>query len=170
MKKLVAFLVVIGFTVAAAPMADAGGRGGHYRHPGHYRHSHGDHFWIGLGVGVLSGAIASSFYYAAPAPPRRVVYTEPQTVIVHRAPTVVVPPERRYSTLLPVEYGQVKVTPAALNLRGGPGVEYQVAGRLKKGDVLDVIESAPGWFYVRTPDGVQGWVMDQYTEPVQPVG
>jgi uncharacterized protein YgiM (DUF1202 family) len=175
MKKIITILVLVGFLVAsAAPMAAAGGHGHHYRpYVRYHHHSYArDNFWIGLGVGVLTGAIVSSIYYDPPPPPRRVVYyAEPQTVVVHnQSPTVIVPPERQFGTALPATYGQVTVTPAALNLRAGPGIDHEVTGRVKKGDVLDVIASQPGWFYIRTPEAVYGWVMDQYTEPAKPVG
>ena len=173
MKKLITILVSIALVATlAAPVAYADGRHHHYRpHVRFHGHSHsGDHFWFGLGVGVLTSAIVSSLYYSPPPPPSRVVYVEPQTVVVQPSPRVYVTPERKFGTPLPATYGQVTVTPSALNMRSGPGVEHDVTGRLNKGDVLDVINSAPGWFYVRSPDGSYGWVMDQYTAPTQPVG
>lgn len=177
MKKLVTILVTVGFIVTTmAPTAVAGGHG-HYRghhhrshvYLGHYHHFSGDHFWIGLGVGVLTGAIVSGLYHSPP-PPRRVVYVDPQPVVVQRAPAVVVAPPRKFGTALPAKYGQVTVMPSALNLRNGPGTDYKITGTVNKDDVLDVIASEPRWFYVRTPDGSYGWVMDKYTRPAQPVG
>lgn len=182
MKKLVTILVTIGFLAATmAPMAYADGRG-HYRGYGfgHY-HGHGypsygyhgryhasdDFFWLGLGVGVLTGAFASGIYYTSPPPPR-VVYYEPQTVVVP-PPTVVTPPQQ-FGRALPADYGQVTVVAAELNMRSGPGLDREVTGKAIKGEVLDVIESIKDWFYIRTPAGTYGWVMDKYTEPAQPVG
>ncbi len=176
MKKLVTILVIAGFLIATtAPMAAANERGYyrgyHHRSHVHYRpyHRSGDHFWIGLGLGVLTGAIVSSFHYSPP-PPHRVVYVEPRPVFVQQPPTVVVAPQRKFGKAPPATYGQVTVTPAALNLRYGPGVGHEITGKVNKGDVLDVIASEPDWFYVRTPDGSYGWVMDQYTISAQPVG
>ena len=176
MKKLTTILIAIVFIFAVtAPLAYAGGRG-HYRghhyrsHVYHRGHHSGDHFWVGLGFGVLTGALVSSFYYSPPPPPRRVVYVEPRTVVVERPAIVYQTPPKQFGTALPAAYGQVTVMPSALNMRSGPGVEHAVVGRANKGDVLDVIQSAPGWFYVRSPEGAYGWVMDQYTTPAQPVG
>ncbi len=174
MKKLIAILVTAGFLVTTlAPVAIAGGRGHrHYRHGhryhGHYRHGHGssDHFWFGLGIGVLTSAIISSYHYSTP--PRRVVYYDPPPVVVSRPPVVVQP--NGYGTPLKPAYGQVIVTAAELNMRVGPGPDRAVIGKVRKGDILAVIDSIPSWFYVRLPDGRYGWVMDRYTKPAQPVG
>lgn len=174
MKKLMTILVTVAFLFAAgAPMAYAGGHGHYYRPHASYHHHYrsGDQFWVGLGLGVLTTAIVSSFYYSPPPPPPgRVVYVEPEAVVVQPPAKVYVTPQRKFGTPLPATYGQVTVTPSALNMRSGPGVGHDVTGRVNKGDVLDVIESVPGWFYVRTPSGTYGWVMDQYTAPAQPVG
>ncbi|MEJ2038458.1 MAG: SH3 domain-containing protein, partial [Desulfosarcinaceae bacterium] len=156
----------------STPMAYAGGRGHYYRpHASYHHHSHsGDNFWVGLGFGVLTGAIVSSFYYSPPPPPPgRVVYVEPQPVVVQPPPTVYVTPPSSYVTPPPAP-NQVTVTPSALNLRSGPGVEHEVIGRINQGDVLDVLENVPGWSYVQTPQGSYGWVMKEYTAPVPPVG
>jgi uncharacterized protein YgiM (DUF1202 family) len=171
MKKLLIIMVTVAFTVTTmAPIAGAGGRGHAYRYHGHHRHHHhGGHdtFWIGLGLGVLTGTIVSGFHYESP-PPKRVVYYEPSPVVISRPPVVVQPKE--YGTALIAEFGQVVVTAAELNVRSGPGLDRAVLGRVRKGDVLAVIDSIPSWFYVRAADGRYGWVMDRYTKPAQPVG
>ena len=172
MKKPITILVSIIFLVTAlAPMAIAGGRHYHhgYRFHGHYsHHSHGshDHFWFGLGIGVLTAAIVSNIYHSPP--PRRVVYYDPPPVVVSRAPIVIQP--EKYGKPLKPAYGNVIVTAAELNMRSGPGPDRAVVGIVRKGDVLSVIDSIPSWFYVRVPNGRYGWVMDRYTRPAQPVG
>ena len=184
MKKLVAILVSAAFLLGiTAPMAAAGGRGYHYghgfSHHGHYRYyrGSGDQFWFGLGLGVLTGALVSSFYYEPPPPPpSRVVYYNPAHVVVQSPPVVVQPPPvvvrpERFGTAARAKFGQVQVTAPELNIRSGPNLQGAVTGSLKKGDVLDVIESIPEWFYVRTPTGQYGWVVDRYTRPAQaPLG
>jgi len=183
MKKLITILVCAAFLVSmTAPMAAAGGgrfyRGHGYPYHGHYRHYYGSggHFWFGLGLGVLTGALVSSIYYSPPPPPARVVYYEPARVVVQQPPVVVQPPPvvvppQRFGTAAPAKYGQIQVTAPELNMRSGPSLERAVTGSVQKGDVLDVIESAPDWFYVRTPSGQYGWVMDKYTRPAQaPLG
>ncbi len=165
MKKTITILVTVVFLVTAlAPMAIAGGRHGHYH--GHYRHHGGhDHFWFGLGLGVLTAAIVSSIHYSSP--PRRVVYYEPAPVVVSRTPVIRSKP---YGTPLKADFGQVIVTAAELNMRSGPGPDRTVVGIVRKGDVLAVIDSIPSWFYVREANGRYGWVMDRYTRPAQPLG
>ena len=166
MKKPIIILVTIVFVLTTiASMAHAGGYG--HRYHGHYHHGHGgDYFWVGLGLGVLTAAIVSSYHYNPP--PRRVVYYEPAPVVVSRAPVVVQP--NVYGQALKANYGTVIVTAAELNMRSGPGPDRAIVGKVRKGDVLAVIDSIPSWFYVRLPDGRYGWVMDRYTKPAQPVG
>lgn len=171
MKKSILILVLVAFFIAStAPIAGAGGRVYGFGHHGHYSHyrSSGDHFWFGLGMGVLTGAIVSSFYYAPPPPPPPVVYYPPSAVVVSQAPVVVQP--QRFGTAPPPAYGQVVVTAAELNMRSGPGLDRAVMGKVRKGDVLSVMDSIPDWFYVREPNGRYGWVMDQYTRPAEPLG
>lgn len=173
MKKGITILVTTAFLVTAlAPAAMAGG--GHHRyyghryhgHHGHHGHHSGDHFWIGLGFGVLTAAIVSSIYHSPP--PKRVVYYQPPPVVVSRAPVVI---ERdKYGKPLKATYGNVIVTAAELNMRSGPGPDRAIVGTVRKGDVLSVIDSIPSWFYVREPSGRYGWVMDRYTRPAQPLG
>ena len=169
MKKTITILVTAIFIVVTlAPITWAGGRHGHY-YRGHYRHYHGGHdnFWIGLGLGVLTGAIISSFHYSSPRQPR-VVYNDPPPVVVSRTPVVIQP--KRYGKALKAAFGNVLVTAAELNVRSGPGMDRAVVGQVRKGDVLAVIDSIPDWFYIRSADGRYGWVMDRFTRPAQPVG
>jgi uncharacterized protein YgiM (DUF1202 family) len=170
MKKIMSIMVIIAMIVTTVvPAAIAGGRVHGYRYHGHYRHYHGGHdnFWIGLGLGVITGAIVSCFHYTSP-PPRRVVYYDPPPVVVSRTPVSVQP--KSYGKALKPAFGMVIVTAAELNLRSGPGLDRSVVGQVRKGDVLGVIDSIPNWFYVRNADGRYGWVMDSYTKPSRPVG
>jgi uncharacterized protein YgiM (DUF1202 family) len=170
MKKIISTMVIIAMiSVTLAPAAIAGGRGHGYRYHGHYRHYHGgyDNFWIGLGLGVITGAIVSGIY-STPPPPRRVVYYDPPPVVVSRTPVSVQP--KSYGKALKPTFGMVIVTAAELNLRSGPGLDRAVVGRVRKGDILGVIDSIPSWFYVRNANGRYGWVMDRYTKPSGPVG
>ncbi len=167
MKKLIAIMVIAGLIVTTmAPVAMAGGRfhGHHFRY--HHSHGGGGHFWLGLGLGVLTTAVITSNYYSPP--PQRVVYYEPAPVVVTRTPVVI--QRNEYRSVPAPDYGQVEVTAAELNLRSGPGPDRTVVGIVHKGDILAVIDSIPSWFYVRLPDGHYGWVMDRYTRPAQPVG
>ena len=170
MKKPVTILLTIAILlVFTASGAGAGERVYGFRSHGHRHHhyyqSSPDNFWFGLGMGVLTGAIVSSFYYAAPPP---AVYYPPSAGVVSPPPAAV--PPQRFGTAQAPAYGQVVVTAAALNIRSGPGLDHAIAGSVRKGDILSVIDSVPDWFYIREPNGRYGWVMDRYTRPTQPLG
>lgn len=56
------------------------------------------------------------------------------------------------------------VTTDMLNMRSGPGLEYDVVAHLQKGDALEVgarIE-ASDWVKVSTAEGLEGWVAVEY--------
>ena len=63
---------------------------------------------------------------------------------------------------------QVVVTPAALNVRQGPGKTHPVIYQVYRHDILKIIGSATGWFYVSLPSGVCGWVMAEFVSPLVP--
>ncbi|MCF6092768.1 SH3 domain-containing protein [Microaerobacter geothermalis] len=48
-----------------------------------------------------------------------------------------------------------------LNVRSGPGVEYEKIGELKKGDTLDVRRVKEGWYQLIF-NGQEGWVAGEY--------
>jgi len=50
------------------------------------------------------------------------------------------------------------VKPAKLNLRGGPGENYSVVGRLEKGTTVNQIESKGDWLKIETPTNAFGFV------------
>jgi uncharacterized protein YraI len=61
---------------------------------------------------------------------------------------------------------EVVVTAKALNVRGGPGVEYDKIGLVYEGDVLTVTacNHARDWLAVTLPDGTEGWVSAGHVE------
>lgn len=63
-------------------------------------------------------------------------------------------------TPTPIPAGQVTVTSAQVNLRGGPGMAFDVVATARQGDSLDVTGSDAGqdWWRVCCTDGVAGWV------------
>lgn len=161
MKRFVSILAIAGVLLAGASSAFAGGRyyrSFHRHHPRvHYVHS-GDHL-AALGFGILAGVIISDLIY------------QPQPVVVYRTPPPPPAPvvvNRYYTTPPPPPPPQeviewVTVTVKELNVRSGPGAEHPVTGRVRQGDVLELVGRTPGWFAVKTPDGLYGWVMDKYT-------
>jgi uncharacterized protein YraI len=66
-------------------------------------------------------------------------------------------------TAAPAAPVQAEVITYGLNVRSGPGMDYQSIGTVARGTVLEVIDvSANGnWLQVITPDGGRGWVSSQ---------
>jgi serine/threonine protein kinase/formylglycine-generating enzyme required for sulfatase activity len=54
----------------------------------------------------------------------------------------------------------------AMNVRGGPGTEYDVLGQVKQGDKLEILARTEGsdWLQVRLSDGKKGWVSAELLE------
>jgi len=51
-----------------------------------------------------------------------------------------------------------QVTQGVVNLREGAGTSFQVVGKARVGEVLDILHETSEWYQVRTSDGRQGWV------------
>ena len=110
---------------------------------------------------VVRGAsysVAGGVYYQNVLGGYRVVEVPREVVVVNSPPVV-----RTMEALLPSE---VQVAAAALNVRTGPGLHYSMIDQVQRGDILQVISSAPGWFRVQIGSGQSGWVMDSFTVPV----
>ncbi len=58
----------------------------------------------------------------------------------------------------------VRVISETLNVRSGPNINYEVLGRLGKGDTVVVMGSRYGWKEVELPPGYKGWVHSDYVE------
>ncbi|MBC7325916.1 MAG: N-acetylmuramoyl-L-alanine amidase, partial [Moorella sp. (in: Bacteria)] len=61
---------------------------------------------------------------------------------------------------------QVRITGSYVNIRTGPGMEYEIIDVLPRGTELKLLEVAPGWYRVQLYDGRRGWVSATYAEPV----
>jgi len=185
MKKILCISAALMFVAATwIPSVSAGG----YYYPSHHRnyyphysyshrthhHWHSNDVWLGLGLGVLTGAVIGSIAAAPPPPPPAVVYVPERRVVVQTQPVVQqiqVVPERIYPVERELVLRQVTTTPELLNVRSGPDMNSGVVGQVRKNQVLNVIGAAPDWLYIKTEDGYYGWVMTQYTlDAVQPVG
>ena len=55
-----------------------------------------------------------------------------------------------------------------VSLRQGPGPQYKVLKTLQTGQSFEVLETKDGFSRVRTSDGVEGWVQEQFTSPNPP--
>lgn len=175
MKKIFITLFTIFFlTISAAPAFARYNRypyapSHHHGGPSYHRgHSNGD-LWVALGFGLLTGGLIS---YMVNAPPSQtVVYANPEPVVVV-PPSRVVIKEHAYAPPQPLPaVEKVVVTAQELNVRSGPGYNHAIAGYVVRGEALEVLGSAPGWYHVRTASGLYGWVMVNFTAPqVVPVG
>jgi uncharacterized protein YgiM (DUF1202 family) len=64
--------------------------------------------------------------------------------------------------------GTLAVVPTndgALNLRTGPGTEFDVIRRLSTGERVRVLETVGNWHRVRHPSGDEGWASARYLAP-----
>ena len=64
-----------------------------------------------------------------------------------------------------IGYGFVKTESGALNVRSGPGTNYNKKGSLPKGTKIDVLEDDGEWLYIRYGT-LEGYVMASYIEAV----
>ena len=112
-----------------------------------------------LPIGFITFAVLGStyYYYAGvyyqKVPSGYVVVEVPPGAVVVEEPPVVVS-------------GSVTVTTPTLNIRSGPGMEFQVVGQVSQGDVLVIRGNAPEWLYVQFPSGKFGWVLERFTTPL----
>jgi len=84
------------------------------------------------------------------------------------ASQVPVPSQPPAETQLPAaSSGKVTVTSPLLNVRSGPGMNFETVTQVRQGTVLEVHGNAPGWLYVRIPSGKFGWVAQQFTTAEQ---
>ncbi len=60
------------------------------------------------------------------------------------------------------------VRPRRLNLRGGPGENYSVIGRLQKGDVVQEVKTKGDWMAIEAPTNAYAFVAAQYLKQEPP--
>ncbi|MCA9728405.1 MAG: SH3 domain-containing protein [Candidatus Eisenbacteria bacterium] len=61
----------------------------------------------------------------------------------------------------------VRITATSLNVRSGPGTDFEVLGSVKKGEVVVQLRESPGWVQIQLESGTIGWVSDKYVEVVE---
>ncbi len=54
------------------------------------------------------------------------------------------------------------ITGSVVNVRSGPGTSYGILTTMKKGQKAGIIGRYNGWYNIRTPDGITGWVTGEY--------
>lgn len=55
----------------------------------------------------------------------------------------------------------------ALNIRKGPGKEYQSVGKVSKGAKLVILNNSQSWYHVRLENGLEGYALSDYIKIVQ---
>ncbi len=114
-----------------------------------------------LAVGFITSLVGGLTYYYyggvyyQKAPSGYVVVKAPSAAVVVEEPPVVVS-------------GRVSVTAITLNIRSGPGMNFEVIGQVSQNDVMVIIGNAPEWLYIKLPSGKFGWVSEKFTTPVFP--
>lgn len=90
---------------------------------------------------------------ATQAPRLQVVLEEAAVALQPPAPEVVEPtaaaPDIRF------------VSGNVVNMRGGPGTNYQVLTQLRRGDPVQVLSGTGGWVKLRTEAGQIGWMAER---------
>lgn len=64
---------------------------------------------------------------------------------------------------------EVSVGVDILNVRSGPGMEFDVAALAYQGEILKTYHESAGWLYVELPSGKLGWVDKKFTEALNRV-
>jgi hypothetical protein len=73
-------------------------------------------------------------------------------------------PTSAFTIASPASEQTATITAAKLNLRAGPGTQYQSLGAYRQGTRVKVLDkdSTNGWLRVRTPQGAEGWMSSNY--------
>lgn len=61
----------------------------------------------------------------------------------------------------------VRVIEGMVNLRDGAGLNHQVIGKARLGEILQILAEAEGWYRVSTEQGLVGWVSKALVVRVQ---
>jgi uncharacterized protein YgiM (DUF1202 family) len=99
-------------------------------------------------------------YYQKTSNGYEVVEPPSEVVVVKEVPSQVKHPEPIGNRLV--------VNTERLNVRSGPGENFDIVFEVVEGDTLEVFGNAPGWVYVKLPSGKFGWVRVTYTESLNP--
>ncbi len=62
------------------------------------------------------------------------------------------------------EIGTATITGSLVNVRSGPGLEYNKTDKLPQNTRIPVLVEKDGWYKVKLPSGETGWVIDDYSE------
>ncbi len=118
-----------------------------------------------LSIGFSTVWVGGSLYYYygdvfyRRVPTGYVVVEPPETTTVVLQPPVVVQPAESAS-------GRVSVIAARLNVRTGPSLSNPILYQVKQNTTLKVQGRDSEWLYVELPGGKHGWVMKEFTVPI----
>ena len=65
----------------------------------------------------------------------------------------------------PIPAGRVRLASGTLNVRSAPSENAAVVGTLQNGEIVLILQTLPGWDYVRA-DGTTGYAASQYIVPL----
>lgn len=101
--------------------------------------------------------LAATLSPTSPATPSAV---SPWPALIPDAPSQAITSTLAAPTPTPTPAGRAVVTSQQANLRGGPGMAFDVAATARQGDVLDVFgsDAAQNWWRVCCIDGAAGWI------------
>ena len=144
MRKIILLLTIV-FFVAGTSTAYARPRHPHRPYRSHHYHNNGAvivGILSAIGFGLLVGTAVERANAYPPA----------------AAPAYMPPPVPN-----PATAHSLVVTAPRLHVRSGPGKHHSVIGEVQLNNVLEIVGSETGWWYVRLYSGQYGWVMSTYT-------
>lgn len=62
---------------------------------------------------------------------------------------------------------QIQVTANEVNLRSGPGINYDIVDSVNQGEIFTLLDIAGDWYQVRTPAGLQAYIKAEFTETTE---
>ncbi len=86
-------------------------------------------------------------------------------VAIIRMPETIPAPARALTPPVPTvpRYERRVVTGSGVNLRSGPGTEHMLAGRVARGETIELLQpESDGWAYVRLGDGRRGYIAARF--------
>lgn len=66
-----------------------------------------------------------------------------------------------------VDFKKAKVNVKCLNVRCGPGIQYDKIGKIYKDDYIEILGQVGDWYVVITENNYVGTVFKEYVEPVE---
>lgn len=110
---------------------------------------------VGAQIEVKSASASTTDKVSASQTGGAIVAVGPENVIVTAPEVMPITPTAGTKTVVS---GTVTVAGNVVNIRTGPGTNFPVVTKVKKGDSLTIKEQAFGWYRVALKDGTSGWI------------